>query len=64
MVFLLTYFICRVNMIVGMFTWVRERDHGYGYGYNVMGMGMGMGTSPACQEATGTMGTGTNFRIR
>ena len=45
---LLTHFICRVNKIMSMFTWVW--DHGYRYGYNAMGMG----TSPACQEVTGT----------
>ena len=47
---LLTHFICRVNMIVSMFTWVW--DHGYRYDYNAMGVGTG--TSLACQEVTGT----------
>ena len=47
---LLTHFICRVSMIVTMFTWVW--DHGYRYDYNAMGVGTGM--SLACQEVTGT----------
>ena len=46
----ITVFICGVNMIVSMFTWVW--DHGYRYDYNAVGLGTG--TSLACQEVTGT----------
>ena len=64
---LLTHFISRVNMIVSMFTWVR--DHGYRYMVQCHGYGYGYGYESCMSRSywygseTISMGTGTNFCI-